>query len=176
MQAGGAIQWGAGLQSQGGPDNAAAEAAPNMELSGALARHEAAAGGVAARKWSEPADAASPSGSWVLFMYRRGEEGASPAKVRLDRRATTVGREPPCDVRLPNASVSKQHAVVLHRDTDVRGERRVRPYIMDLESTNGTSLNGERIGAARWVELRHRDVLRFGMSDREVVVIDSAEA
>ena len=42
---------------------------------------------------------------------------------------------------------------------------------MDLESTNGTYLNGERIDSARYVELRLKDVLKFGHSTREYVLI-----
>ena len=42
---------------------------------------------------------------------------------------------------------------------------------MDLESTNGTYLNGERIAPARYVELRESDLLKFGNSSREYVMI-----
>lgn len=48
----------------------------------------------------------------------------------------------------------------------------VKPYIMDLESTNGTFLNGERIAAAKYIELRALDVLRFGTSSREYVLME----
>ena len=52
-------------------------------------------------------------------------------------------------------------------------EEHVLPYLMDLESTNGTYLNGERIEGARYYELRHKDVLRFGESTREYVIMNS---
>ena len=42
---------------------------------------------------------------------------------------------------------------------------------MDLESTNGTFLNGERIEAARYYELKHGDVVKFGGSTRDYVVM-----
>ena len=42
---------------------------------------------------------------------------------------------------------------------------------MDLESTNGTFLNKEKIAPARYVELREKDVLTFGNSSREYVLI-----
>ncbi len=44
-----------------------------------------------------------------------------------------------------------------------------RPYIIDLESTNGTYLNDKRLEAARYYELRPKDVLKFGFSSREYV-------
>ena len=42
---------------------------------------------------------------------------------------------------------------------------------MDLGSTNGTFLNGERLEAQRYHELLPRDVVRFGESTREFVVL-----
>jgi smad nuclear-interacting protein 1 len=42
---------------------------------------------------------------------------------------------------------------------------------MDLESANGTTLNGDRLAPARFVELKLSDVLRFGGSSREYVLL-----
>jgi smad nuclear-interacting protein 1 len=42
---------------------------------------------------------------------------------------------------------------------------------MDLETTNGTMLNGTRIEGARYYELRDKDVLKFGASDRDYVLM-----
>ena len=42
---------------------------------------------------------------------------------------------------------------------------------MDLESTNGTLLNKEKIEAARYYELKPHDVLNFGLSKRDYVVM-----
>ena len=41
----------------------------------------------------------------------------------------------------------------------------------DLNSTNGTFINGERIEAQRYYELLERDSLRFGNSSREYVLL-----
>ena len=74
-------------------------------------------------------------------------------------------------------SCSGQHAVIQFRakvDVDAatnRETRAVLPYVMDLESTNGTFLNKERVAPARYVELREKDVLTFGHSTREYVLI-----
>lgn len=67
------------------------------------------------------------------------------------------------DVPLDHVTCSKQHAVIQFRHhtkelddgTYVTG---IKPYLMDLESTNGTTLNGEKIEATRlvyflWVNL-----------------------
>jgi smad nuclear-interacting protein 1 len=48
-----------------------------------------------------------------------------------------------------------------------------RPYIIDLESTNGTSLNGEKVEHSRYIELIEKDVLKFGDSSREYVLLNT---
>ncbi len=42
---------------------------------------------------------------------------------------------------------------------------------MDLESTNGTFLNKEKIEQARYYELIKNDVINFGFSERDYVVM-----
>lgn len=58
--------------------------------------------------------------------------------------------------------------------------RRVRPYIIDLGSGNGTFLNNQRIEPQRYYELKEKDVLKFGFSSREYVLLhessDKSEA
>jgi smad nuclear-interacting protein 1 len=92
--------------------------------------------------------------------------------------AFLVGRDKAvADILTEHESCSKQHAVLQYRlfqresadGLDVLQE--VRPYVMDLNSTNGTRLNGRRIDGARYVELRVKDVLQFGDSTREYVLM-----
>ncbi|PVU99033.1 hypothetical protein BB560_005566, partial [Smittium megazygosporum] len=45
------------------------------------------------------------------------------------------------------------------------------PYMIDLGSTNGTFINGTQIPAQRYVELLSQDVIKFGFSTREYVLI-----
>lgn len=49
--------------------------------------------------------------------------------------------------------------------------RRVKPYIIDLGSGNGTYLNNQRIESQRYYELKEKDVLKFGFSSREYVLL-----
>ena len=51
---------------------------------------------------------------------------------------------------------------------------RTRPYLMDLESTNGTLLNGVKMESKRYYELLEKDVVQFGLSDRKYVVMRDA--
>jgi len=62
-----------------------------------------------------------------------------------------VGREDPADIQVGEPLVSRAHARLEHR-----GEAWV---VVDLDSTNFTRVNGNRIGEA---ELSDGDELRFG--------------
>jgi hypothetical protein len=62
-----------------------------------------------------------------------------------------IGRHPSCDVLLAGQSVSRRHAALRFRDG--------RWIVQDLESRNGTRVNGERVQRC---ELRPGDVLTVG--------------
>ena len=72
-----------------------------------------------------------------------------------------VGRRPPADLLLLNASVSREHA-----ELSRAGEWQVR----DLGSRNGTFLTGQRIAGR--AALAHRAVVRFG--DVALLFVDAA--
>lgn len=80
------------------------------------------------------------------------------------------------DIPLEHPSISKQHAVIQFRYITASNEygdktSKVKPYLIDLESTKGTTLNGNKIEASRYVELVDQDVVRFGDSEREYVMM-----
>ena len=86
------------------------------------------------------------------------------------------------DIPLDHPSCSSQHCVLQFRmtqktETNEHGQRResklVRPYLIDLGSTNGCYVNGDRIEAQRYVELLEKDCLRFGYSSREYVLLNA---
>lgn len=66
------------------------------------------------------------------------------------------------DIPLDHPSCSKQHAAIQFRlvvEKNEYGEKKpiIKPFIIDLESTNGTHVNGETIPAARYYELKLSD-------------------
>lgn len=93
------------------------------------------------------------------------------------RSAWLVGRdEKVTDYLLEHPSTSKQHAVIQFRhrtSTDEFGDKtsKVKPYLIDLESAKGTKLNGKKIGPSKYVELIDQDVVQFGDSEREYVMM-----
>ena len=46
-----------------------------------------------------------------------------------------------------------------------------RLYIIDLESSNGTFVNDDKIPHSRFYELKVGDVIKFGLSTREYVLM-----
>lgn len=157
------------------------EAEDRLKPSGALggdARTGNVVNGVTL-KWTEALDARMPSLKWRLFVFRDKGEVEAPLHIHAQR-SYLFGRDRRvADIPTDHPSCSSQHAVITHRYVPLPQEpgdmapptRVVKPYIMDLGSTNGTFLNDERLEDARYVELRAGDVLRFGTSTREYVLM-----
>lgn len=88
-----------------------------------------------------------------------------------------MGREGKvADIHVEHPSCSGQHAVIQFRRVVKQNEwgdkeERVKPYIMDLASANGTKVNGEVIPKQRFYELMEKDLILFGHSSREYVLM-----
>ena len=72
-------------------------------------------------------------------------------KIELAGDEVTLGRLPGNTVRVDDASVSGHHAVIRRQDT--------RYTLFDLNSTNGTRLNGYMIEQGR---LKPKDIIQVG--------------
>lgn len=128
-------------------------------------------------KYHEPPEARKPPprDQWKLFVFK-GKDIVDTIDLS-NRSCWLVGRETAIvDLLAENPSTSKQHAVVQFRYTEKRNEfgdkiGRVKPYLIDLQSANGTHLNGEQVPEQRYLELRPKDVVKFGTSEREYVVM-----
>lgn len=147
---------------------------PNFELSGALTEDTNTFRGVVI-KYNEPPEARIPKRRWRLYPFKDDE----PLPVMYIHRqsAYLLGRQRKiADIPIDHPSCSKQHAVFQYRlveytRSDGTGGRRVKPYIIDLGSGNGTFLNNQRIEPQRYYELKEKDVLKFGFSSREYVLL-----
>ncbi|MGH0178629.1 UNVERIFIED_CONTAM: hypothetical protein FKN15_077921 [Acipenser sinensis] len=162
--------------------NQVAKENPNFELSGALVEDTNTFRGVVI-KYNEPPEARIPKRRWRLYPFKNDE----PLPVMYVHRqsAYLMGRQRKiADIPIDHPSCSKQHAVFQYRlveftRSDGTAGRKVKPYIIDLGSGNGTYLNNQRIEAQRYYELKEKDVLKFGFSSREYVLLhessDTAE-
>ncbi|XP_053182779.1 smad nuclear-interacting protein 1 [Scomber japonicus] len=147
---------------------------PNFGLSGALTEDTNTFRGVVI-KYNEPPEARIPKRRWRLYPFKNDE----PLPVMYIHRqsAYLLGRQRKiADIPIDHPSCSKQHAVFQYRlmeftRSDGTPGRRVKPYIIDLGSGNGTYLNNQRIDPQRYYELKEKDVLKFGFSSREYVLL-----
>lgn len=67
------------------------------------------------------------------------------------------------DIGIPDPGCSKEHCVIQFREKNDK----LIPYIMDLNSSNGTALNGVLIPTARYIELRNEDMIFFSEFDMD---------
>ncbi|MCJ1393417.1 hypothetical protein MMC18_006291 [Xylographa bjoerkii] len=151
---------------------------PNFAPSGLLAAEtNTVANTTIILKYNEPPESRlpPPSAPWRLYVFKGS---ATLDTLPLHTRSCWLfGRESAVvDYGTEHPSCSKQHAVVQFRYVEKKdkfGERfgGVKPYVLDLESANGTKVNGDVVPERRYVELRSGDVLKFGESTREYVLI-----
>ncbi len=91
-----------------------------------------------------------PEGLWVLV--RSSADSASNHRINIASQTFSVGRHPANSLCLCDTTVSGRHAEILTINKDL--------FVRDLNSTNGTLLNGRRI--QHLTGLRSGDVLHFG--------------
>ncbi|KAH9953336.1 SMAD/FHA domain-containing protein [Russula dissimulans] len=159
-------------------------AKPNFAPSGLLAaatntvKH--ADGTSTLLKYNEPPEAREPLVGWRLYVFK-GDEQVDLLHIHRQS-AYLVGRDRTVtDIPLEHPSCSKQHAVIQYRlvqDKNEFGEskgvkaspssaprylcsswHRLGLFVIDLESTNGTHVNGEVIPTSRYYELKASDEL-----------------
>lgn len=147
---------------------------PNFGLSGKLTEDTNKVNGIVL-KYSEPDEARKPKRRWRLYPFKGTE--ALPTLFIHRQSCFLIGRDRKiCDIPVDHPSCSKQHAVLQYRlvgyqrDDGTKGKR-VRPYVLDLESANGTYLNNQRIDSKKYIEVLEKDVIKFGYSSREYVML-----
>lgn len=147
---------------------------PNFGTSGKLAEDTNIYRGVVI-KYNQPPEARKPKTKWRLYPFK-GDE-ALPVLHIHRQSAYLIGRDRiVVDIPVDHPSCSKQHAVLQFRLVEFQREdgstgRRVRPYIIDLGSSNGTFVNNKKVDPERYVELLEKDMIKFGFSSREYVIL-----
>lgn len=153
--------------------------APNFGLSGALAAETNTVNGVTL-VYTEPVDKAPPPATkYRLYVFKDGYLLKDAEPLRVHRQSYYLfGRDRAvADIPTDHPSCSKQHAVLQYRlrsryDDDAGLEvTESTPYLMDLEATNGTFINGERLDPRRYYQLLQKDCVKFGASTREYVLL-----
>src|SRR6476646_8649544 len=77
---------------------------------------------------------------WSLVPHAPGS-GDFASVIAISRFPCVIGRHPGCDYRINNPMISRQHCALSLRDDQV--------WVEDLQSRNGTRLNGELLQDAQ---------------------------
>ena len=91
-------------------------------------------------------------------------DGVVIKEVQITKDKTTLGRRPYNDIVIDNLAVSGEHGVLQMAGSDV--------FIEDLNSTNGTYINGK---AVKKQLLSHNDTIEIGKYKIKFVVDDGTE-
>src|SRR5882724_3799278 len=91
-------------------------------------------------------------------------DGVVIKEVQVTKDKTTLGRRPYNDIVIDNLAVSGEHAVLQMVGSDV--------FIEDLNSTNGTYINGKAIKKQL---LAHNDTVEIGKYKIKYLVDESGE-
>ncbi len=93
-----------------------------------------------------------------LLVIRR--QDASPTQIEWDKPILTLGRDVTNDIIIDHPLASRRHARLEHDESGY--------LVRDLESTNGTYLNGDRVEGMRL--LRNQD--KVWVADTEIIFND----
>lgn len=127
-------------------------------------------------KYNEPPEARPSKTRWRLYVFKKGEPMDDPLYIHRNSWYLFGRDRKIADIPTDHPSCSKQHAVLQYRLVEKEGEdgmmfETVRPYLMDLGSTNGTFINGDRLDPQRYYELLEKDLIKFGNSSRDFILL-----
>jgi pSer/pThr/pTyr-binding forkhead associated (FHA) protein len=92
----------------------------------------------------------------IIKGYAEGME------YSVTKEYTVLGRDKEADIAVKDPLVSRRHAAIIYHDGGF--------VLQDLESTNGTTVNGTLI---QQTDLRHRDKFRIGDTTIQFVLEDT---
>ena len=98
----------------------------------------------------------------MLIQYNEDEAGI---KLPIDKQQIRIGRDTSNDISIDDELVSKEHAI-LEVAMSTMEESKLEYYLQDLDSTNHTYVNDERISLYK---LKNGDIIRIGMNNFKFV-------
>ena len=76
-------------------------------------------------------------------------------RFALNRKTVVIGRGSECEIPMLDSSLSRAHAELLKKEGG-------RFYLSDLNSTNGTYLNDQKLTPGKAIEVKNGDLLKMG--------------
>ncbi len=96
----------------------------------------------------------------TLFVAGTGKSGDGGQEYALLPGSTILGKSPDCSICLKHPTVSRQHAEICNNEAGLT--------ITDLNSLNGTRLNGEHLPPSSPTPLKEQDLLKIGKYELRV--------
>lgn len=142
---------------------------PNFEPSGILEKdlqneYNKSMNNKIAINYKPPNDSIIPEDIWFVFKFIKDNKEANETYKLVGKDFFLIGKDNRiCDIRIKQKNISRQHAVIQFRKIiKDNNDICILPYLIDLNSTNGTYLNGDKIDNSKYYELRDKDNLNFG--------------
>ena len=140
--------------------------APNYKTSGLLAKELLTVNNTVL-KYQAPNNSCLPKLKYRFHVFKNDKQ--VDVLLLYNKASYLFGRDRNiADFPFDHSSISGQHAVI----TYLKKKDKIIPYLLDLDSSNGTYVNKEKIQSQRYFELRAGDVVVFGFSTRENVFIN----
>lgn len=92
----------------------------------------------------------------VVIQYKNGVAGI---KLALEATTVRIGRSDECDICIDDELTSREHALIERVKSETGGTQHY--VVRDLDSTNGTFVNHEKVRAHLLVE---GDMIRIGQT------------
>ncbi|KAL6619414.1 hypothetical protein ACP70R_034553 [Stipagrostis hirtigluma subsp. patula] len=131
--------------------------------------------------YSEPPEARKSDIRWRLYVFKGGEPLAGTTVRSSDELLPVWKRKLQISLQIiypaANSMLFFNIGILVEKEQpDGMMAKKVRPYLMDLDSTNGTFINDNRIEPRRYYELFEKDTIKFGNSSREYVLLHENSA
>ena len=154
---------------------------PNFEPSGILQKdlqdeYNASMNNKVAINYKPPSDSVIPEEVWFLFKFLKDKNEADETYKLVGKEFFLIGKDNRiCDIHIKQKNISRQHAVIQFRKITKNNKDgnsvSIIPYLIDLNSTNGTYLNSDKIDNSKYYELMDKDNLNFGDKKIDFVLI-----
>ncbi|KAN0008606.1 hypothetical protein ACTFIU_009331 [Dictyostelium citrinum] len=106
----------------------------------------------------------SKCNSDVEYKFEVIKSGTIIEHINLNKKPFyLIGRLPICDIQLEHATISRQHAIIQHREGG-------KLYLYDLNSTHGSMINKQKCKPNIHIPIKVGDVIKFGESTRLFVL------
>jgi len=144
---------------------------PNFNPSGLLSKQTNIKNGILL-KYSSPIDSAIPLECWRLYSFQKNSFDPIDTYKLENKNYFLIGKDKMvCNIIIDNVNVSRQHAVIQFRKIINNKKEEIKPYLIDLESKNGTYLNGVKLEESKYYELMKKDIINFGDFNIEYILM-----